>query len=129
MSMMSPHPAGTAHGRRHTLAVGAAWVSLALPVLAAAWMMIARPTRMTSPDLAYYGMLACGAVSVIAGCLAMSTIGRRIDWNILTPAVLGIVFSAVLGYLCLSFGATGREPIHWHQLRGSQANAPAVRQG
>ncbi len=129
MSMMSPRPAGTTHRTQHTLAVCAAWVSLVLPIVSAAWMMFAQPTHFVPPEYVYWGMFACGVISLIAGCLALSTIGRRIDWMILTPAILGIVFSAILSYICLGFGVLGTEPPNWNQMRGSQANPPVVRHG
>jgi len=103
MSMDTPPTPRTDTHAHHTLGMWCAWTSLAIPVLATGVWLFARPTWIM-PVTIYWMMFACGAVSLVLGCIGISTIGRRLDWQILTPAILGIVLSAVLSYLSLGLG-------------------------
>jgi len=132
---MQPYPAwhtnanqGT-HATHGTMAMCSAWVSLVLPLMATAWVMFAQPMLAVPPEYLYWGLFACGVVSLLAGCYAISTIGRRIDWNLLTPALLGIVFSAILSYICLGFGILGAGPPNQNMFHRTDANPVNVRHG
>jgi hypothetical protein len=127
---MAPEPTGARGAPQHSWYAYAAWVSLIMPTIAAVVMMFLQPMEQVGPPMGvYWTMFACSIVSLVAGCLAISGIGRHLDWNILTPAILGILFSAILGYLCLGFGVLSADPPNWNQMRHTQATAPAARHG
>jgi hypothetical protein len=133
---MQPYPAwhtnATGNATRdthHTMALGSAWFSLILPLLATGWLVFVQPMFVLPPEVMYWGLFACGVVSLLAGCFAISGIGRRIEWAIMTPALLGIVFSAILSYVCLGFGILGAGPPNMNMLPRGEGNVPAVRHG
>jgi len=79
-------------------------MSLALPLVAGAALLFVRPMQILSPQTVYWTLFLCGIVSILVGCVGLSTIGSRIDYSVLTPSILGIVLSVILSYLTMGFG-------------------------
>jgi len=94
--MVAPH---------HNAAMTAAWISIAVPILGFVLLAFlpAMMDRMTE-EIVYWTLFGCGVISLVIGAVAIGMTGMRINWNILTPAILGIVFSAILCYFCLGLG-------------------------
>jgi hypothetical protein len=115
----SPGPASTAAPRaRNVLGMWSAWVSLALPILAGLYFEFAQPMWFSPPGVVYWATFACSIISFALGGVAIGTIGRRVDWYILAPAIVGIILSLVLSYCSLAFGilsSTGPVPV-WNQI-------------
>jgi len=127
MSMYTPPQRTSAAGAHHTLAQWCAWTSLALPLLAGAMLLFVRPMHIMAPQTVYWTMFACGVISIVVGCVGVSTIGRQIDWSVLTPSILGIVLSVILSYLSMGLGILSIGPAPpWNEIFPWQGPPPAA---
>jgi hypothetical protein len=104
MALYRPPGGTTTATTSHGMAVGAAWISLAIPVIGMVLLAVVPPMRIMAEETIYWMLFACGAVGAFIGGLALTRIGRRMDWGIVAPAILGIVFSSILCYFCIGLG-------------------------
>ncbi len=118
MSMYSPKQSGARAAAHSPLGVAAAWISLFLPIVAGLVYLFVRPAWFLAPETVYWASFACGVAGFAFGCVGVATIGRRVDWYVLTPAIVGIVLSLALCYFALTFGilASGGPVPSWNQI-------------
>lgn len=123
-------PNETPSTARHSLlGMWCAWVSVFLPLVAAGVYLFARPALAVAPDILYWATFAAGVIGFVLGCVGASTTGRRVDWLVLTPAILGIVVSLALCYFSLALGilaSSGPVPT-WNQIFPWQGPPPGQR--
>jgi hypothetical protein len=86
----------------------AAWLSLLVPLVTAAWFYIDANQRPPGPDhdrppIVLAILLAIFVLSFVAGCVSLFGIPRNGALAILPPAVLGIVVSILLALLAAFF--------------------------
>jgi hypothetical protein len=116
--MVTPQKSGASAATYSPLGMWSAWVSVFLPLVAGLAYLFVLPDRYLAPATVYWLSFACGVIGFAFGCVGVSTIGRRVDWMILTPAVIGIVMSLTLCYFALTFGILGSAgPVPtWNQI-------------
>jgi len=126
--MYNPPNQTTAAAPHRVLGMWCAWVSVFMPLVAGVFFEFSQPTWIAAPAVVYWATFVGSVIGFALGCVAVRTIGRRVDWMVLTPAILGIALSLVLCYCALAFGilaSTGPIP-QWDQIFPWQG-APAGR--